>query len=161
MSERRKTFIRSLAPAEPAPKRPKLATVVASRDEHADAEASSSSSSALVSQMVGAKVSVSASSAPLSRRKMFISMLNKEKNVEPKGESDSEPEALQKPAKDAGAVRFTLEGLQAFRSTATGIVSGKTAAEARPARRRRPNYNSSKRRLLAHMPERTKFLAMV
>eukprot|EP00435_Cladocopium_sp_Y103_P022346 s1099_g5.t1 len=131
-----------LVPANADPKRPKPETTIASSSQAVDAEASRSSSSASVS-----------------RRKRYISMLVKQEEVPVEGGSDSEPAALEKSSQESAAVQFTLENLQAFCDTADGIVLGKTAAEARPLRRRRPNYNSSKRKLLAKMPERTAFLA--
>ena len=85
-------------------------------------------------------------------------MLVKQEEVPVESGSDPEPATSEKTSQESAAVKFTLENLQAFCDTAAGIVLGKTADEARPLRRRRPNYNSSKRKLLAKMPERTPFL---
>ena len=146
MSERRRNFIRALAlaPVMAEPERPRPETPIASS-----------------SRAVDAKPSRSSSSAPVSNRKRYISMLVKPEKVVVEDGSDPEPAASEKPSHVSDCVSFTLDNLKAFRDTADGIALGKTAAEARPPRRRRPNYNSSKRKLFSKMPERAKFLAMV
>lgn len=68
------------------------------------------------------------------------------------------PPAVPTPPSGVLGVEFTLEGLLDFRDAADGIQFGKTAEEARPVPRKRPNYNGSNRKFLAKIHDRQKLL---
>lgn len=146
MPERRRKYIQSLdlakggASSEPRPSQP-------------------ATSSSLPIAASGPSSSKSSSSKVGASRKSFFARLA---DVEGAGERaerkpDPTPEQVQVPRK-GGQVKFTIEGLLSFQDTASGILLGKTAAQTRAPPRKRPNYNSNKRKFLAHIPEREKCL---
>lgn len=94
-------------------------------------------------------------------RRIFFANLRSDKIVKPEpvteeGEQHSERDSTS----EVFSVKFTLEGLLSFQSTAAGIQKTKPSKEARPLPRKRPNYNGTKRRLLAQVTNREKFLGL-
>lgn len=147
MSDKRRSFIRSLSSAGSS------SAVV--EPEPADRPSASSQASKLaVSQQESSQPS-----KPLveSSRKQFFASLRAGESVVTH-EPDTEENQPCPEIDTSESVQFTLEGLLAFRNTADGIQRTKTAAEARQPPSKRPNYNSSKRKLLAKVVERQKFL---
>lgn len=151
MSDKRRAFLKSLSPAKPPAtpgptNQPEVGSLVGQPSARREQGASSTPSAEEVSA-----------------RKRYISKLScPVTSGQP--DPDSDPGPRDTPGKgdvgkgDVAAVAFTLEGLLAFRDTASGIMFGKTAAESRAPARKRPNYNGTNRRLLAKMTDRVRFL---
>lgn len=68
----------------------------------------------------------------------------------------TEPDELPATQSQSSLVRFTLEGLLEFRDAVGAVQNTKTAAEAKPVHRKRPNYNGTNRKLLAQVEHREK-----
>lgn len=143
--KRRLQYIRSLC-SKPEPK------TVEAKQEPKTVEASSSSSRAVVAHGQQEKSSSGSS------RKRHISLIVASGSGEVRVEDRPQLVAESDDVKVDGAVRFTLEGLLAFCDTSEGILSGKTAAEAKTPFRRRPNYNNQKRSFFAKIHDRAKLL---
>ena len=144
MSERRRKFLQSLAPAnlgsepvvsvttQPATPRDLPIVPVSSKSSSSKTDAS---------------------------RKNFFAQLAVVGGACGRTEEKQDPTPEQpQVAKQGGKVKFTIESLLSFQDTASGIILGKTAAESREPHRKRPNYNSSKRKLMATTQEREKHL---
>ena len=154
MSEARRRFLRSLAPSKPESK-PGLAASPSSQPVTGGTSAAASSKD--LSVPVSSSSSSSKRDGGDTTRQRYIKMLGHDAEIPARGE---DPETDLPPSKTAPGVRFTLEGLVAFCDTAEGIVRGKSAQESRPQARKRPNYNSTKRRFHAKVSDRAPFLGL-
>ena len=154
MSEARRRFLRSLAPSKPESK-PGLAASTSSQPVTGGTSAAASSKD--LSVPVSSSSSSSKQDGGDTTRQRYIKMLGHDAEIPARRE---DPETDLPPSKTAPGVRFTLEGLVAFCDTAEGIVRGKSAQESRPQARKRPNYNSTKRRFHAKVSDRAPFLGL-
>ena len=132
MANARKSFIRSLAAPKPVP---------SPVERERDCEPSSSSQPRVEGS-----------------RKRFFASLRSEEVVRPQPPAEKNAECT---SSENFAVKFSLEGLLAFQNTALGIQNTKSATERKALPRKRPNYNNSKRKLLAQVSSRQKFLECV
>lgn len=160
MMEKRRNFIKSLASSSSG------AAAVPESSKPADQSAglgksvvTPAAAQPIVERMPSPCQSSSSTPAASSSRKKFFStlVLEEEEETSSKQKPDPEqtPEQVQPPSsREIPAVKFTLEGLLAFKDTAQAIEVGKAAKDVRERVRKRPNYNSSKRRLLAKMTDR-------
>lgn len=146
MSEARRRFLRSLAPSKPESKPDSTSSQPVARG---------TSVAASLNAPVSTCLSSSKPSGGDTTRRKYIKLLDHDAEI-PGRRQDSEPDSP--PSEAVPGVRFTLEGLVAFCGTAQGIVMGKPAKESRPQARKRPSYNSTKRRFHAKISERVRFL---
>lgn len=139
MSDKRRLFIRSLEP------------VASSGGPTGLVTAPSSGSGASVVAKPLARSEPLSEKANVSVRKKFISNLNSVGTSQP-------PNPESETVKEEASAIFSLQGLMSFKDTASGILEGKTAREAKVPDRKRPNYNNAKRKFHSKMPDRMPFL---